>query len=227
MRRAVWSVAVAVAAGALSSAARADEPKDEVRRVAEQYLEALTGKGDAGGRELLLGGATMNAQLFSLENWRVVSRAPAQSEQGDLKAAVALMRDLDKAGRAALNRLLNVGSGGGGGLELHQVSEAEAGKILAPTREKAQALLKAAPVLAYVARVDKEVYWHPKNPVRPLLASAGESGTYSLDLHLFTIETKEGPRQVPRQWPLRVLRFRAGKMDTGWKVLPASDWNAE
>ena len=27
--------------------------------------------------------------------------------------------------------------------------------------------------------------------------------------------------------PLRVLRFRGPKLDTGWKILPASDWSAE
>jgi hypothetical protein len=215
-----------VAVWVLALAARADEPKDEVRKTAERYLESLTGKGTQDDRELLLGGATTNAQLFNLENWRVVSRAPAQAEQGDLRAAVTMMQDLDKAGRASLAKIINVSSGGEG-ISVHQISESEAKKILEPTREKAQALLRASPVLAYVARVDKDVYWHPKNPVRALLASTAGSGSYMLQLHIFTIETKEGPRQVPRQWPLRVLRFRAGKLDTGWKVLPASDWNAE
>jgi hypothetical protein len=211
---------------ALAFAARADEPKDEVRKVAERYLESLAGKGSQEDRDLLLGGATINAQLFNLENWKVVSRAPAQVEQGDLRAAVTLMQDLDKAGRASLSKIINAG-GGGEGLSVHQISATEAQKILEPTREKAQAFLRASPVLAYVARVDKDVYWHPKNPVRALLASTGGGGSYMLQLHIFTIETKEGPRQVPRQWPLRVLRFRAGKLDTGWKILPASDWNAE
>jgi len=224
MRRAVGATAVAV--WVLALAARADEPKDEVRKTAERYLEALTGKGNQDDRELLLGGATANAQLFNLENWKVLSRAPAQVEQGDLRQAVGLMQDLDKAGRTSLAKIINVGSGGEG-LSVHQISESEAKKILEPTREKAQAFLRASPVLAYIARVDKDVYWHPKNPVRALLASTGGSGSYMLQLHIFNIETKEGPRQVPRQWPLRVLRFRAGKLDTGWKILPASDWNAE
>ena len=80
---------------------------------------------------------------------------------------------------------------------------------------------------ALTGKGDEEVYWHPKDPVRAPLAQAGGTGRYSLELHLFTIETREDPRQVPRQWPLRVLRFRAGRLDTGWKILPASDWNAE
>jgi hypothetical protein len=224
MRRVGWAIAVAV--WALAFAARADEPKDEVRKTAERYLDALTGKGNQEDRELLLGGATTNAQLFNLENWRVISRAPPQAEQGDLRAAVAMMADLDRAGRASLSRIINAG-GGGEGIQVHQISAAEAKRILEPTHDKAQTFMKTSPVLAYVARADKDVYWHPKNPVRALLASAGETGSYALQLHIFTIETKEGPRQVPRQWPLRVLRFRAGKLDTGWKVLPASDWNAE
>ena len=27
--------------------------------------------------------------------------------------------------------------------------------------------------------------------------------------------------------PLRVVRFKSQKLDTGWKILPASDWNAD
>jgi hypothetical protein len=98
---------------------------------------------------------------------------------------------------------------------------------MAPTKDKAAKFTKAHPVLAYVARVGKEVYWHPKNPLRSLLAKSGNSGKYTLEMHRWMIESKEGPRQTPRQWPLRVLRFKTGKIDTGWKVLPASDWNAE
>lgn len=225
MRRVGWAVAMAMWVLAFAAQA-AGEPQDEVRQTAERYLDSLTGKGSQEDRELLLGGATSNAQLFTLENWKVVSRAPPQAEQGDLRAAVTMMQDLDKAGRLSLSRIVNV-AGGGEGLQVRQISEGEAKKILEPTRDKARAFLKASPVLAYVARVDKDVYWHPKNPIRALLASAGGSGSYMLQLHIFTIETKEGPRQVPRQWPLRVLRFRAGKLDTGWKILPASDWNAE
>jgi hypothetical protein len=28
-----------------------------------------------------------------------------------------------------------------------------------------------------------------------------------------------------RLWPLRVLRIKSAKYDSGWKVLPASDWD--
>jgi hypothetical protein len=168
----------------------------------------------------------MNAQLFNLENWSIQSREPVRTEQGDLRAAVTAMDELDRAGRKSLTRIV-AGAGSGNGLEVHQISQEEAAKILGPTQEKAQAFLKAHPVLAFVARVGKEVYWHPRNPVRSLLADASGTGRYQLELHLFTIVTREGPRQVPREWPLRVLRFRAGKLDTGWKILPASDWNAE
>ena len=103
----------------------------------------------------------------------------------------------------------------------------KAEKLLAPTREKAAAFKKAHDVLAYTLRVGKEVYWHPKNPMRPLLAKAGTSGKYSLEVHLWTVLSKEGAAKTPREWPLRVVRFKAGKLDTGWKILPASDWNAE
>lgn len=208
------------------SFAGAPEYPPEVMKVAEAYLDALSGKGDENGRDLLLGGATMNAQLFILENWRVKEKEKPRIEEGELATAQRLIGELDKAGRAALTKLMS-GDAVGDDLQVTEVSQEEATKLMAPTRERAQKLLQKFPVLAYATRVGKEVYWHPKNPMRPLLARAGDSGTFKLELYLFKIETVEGPRRVPRVWPLRVLRFRTGKLDTGWRVLPASDWNAE
>jgi len=199
---------------------------EEAKKAAETYLNALTGKGDEAGKDLLLGGVTMNAQLFSLENWELKSKDPVKHEEADLGHAVGMMNDLDKAGRKALTKLMGA-EAVGDELKMVEVSKEEAEKLLAPTREKAAALLKAHPHLAYSLRVGKEVYWHPKNPMRPLLAKAGTSGKYWLEIHRWTVLSKEGPRKTPREWPLRVVRFKAGKVDTGWKVLPASDWNAE
>lgn len=200
----------------------------EVMKVAKAYLEALTGSGDENDRELLLGGATMNAQLFTLENWKILGHEPRRAEEGELSSASRLMSDLDKAGREALTRLMMAGSAGAADdVSMTEVTQEEAAKIMAPTRERAQKFLKAHPVLAYATRVGKEVFWHPKNPMRPILQRAGAMGRYHLELYLFNVETTEGPRKVPRKWPLRVLRFKAGKLDTGWRVLPASDWNAE
>jgi len=212
--------------GILALPATAAPPRDEAQAVAERYLEAISGEGDDAGRDLLLGGATLNAKLFTLENWRIAGREPARVEQGDLAVARKLMAELDKAGRQALAKIVTAAAGGDG-LSLTEVSQEEAARLLAPTLERAKAFVDKLPWLAYVARVGKEVYWHPKNPLRPVLEQAGTSGRFTLELHLFQIETKEGPRQVARVWPLRVLRLRTDKLDTGWKILPASDWNAE
>ncbi|MBS1149287.1 MAG: hypothetical protein H6Q89_985 [Myxococcaceae bacterium] len=199
---------------------------EDAKKAAETYLNALTGKGDEAGKDLLLGGVTMNAQLFSLENWELKSKDPVKHEEADLAHAVGMMTDLDKAGRKALTKLMGA-EAVGDDLKMVEVSKEEAEKLLAPTREKAAALLKAHQHLAYALRVGKEVYWHPKNPMRPLLSKAGTSGKYWLEIHRWTVLSKEGPAKTPREWPLRVVRFKAGKVDTGWKVLPASDWNAE
>lgn len=199
---------------------------EDAKKAAETYLNALTGKGDEAGKDLLLGGVTMNAQLFSLENWVLKDKDPVKREEADVGHAVGMMTDLDKAGRKALTKLMGA-EAVGDDLKMVEVSKEEAEKLLAPTREKAAALLKAHPVLGYALRVGKEVYWHPKNPMRPLLAKAGTSGKYSLEIHRWTVLSKEGPAKTAREWPLRVVRFKAGKVDTGWKVLPASDWNAE
>lgn len=198
----------------------------EVKAVAERYLNAITGTGDDSGRELLLGGVPMDAQLLQLENWRVASKDPVRKEEGDLAKAVALMRELDKSGRQALTKLMGDESIGDD-LTMTELTQEQAAKLMNPTKERAARFDKTYPVLAYVARVKKEVYWHPKNPLRPLLAKAGNSGKYQLEVHRWVIETKEGPRQSPRKWPLRILRFKAGKVDTGWKILPASDWSVD
>ncbi len=204
------------------------ESQDEVRKMAEAYLKALTGQGDDSARETLLGGATLNARLEVLSNWKIVGREPHQSETGDLADVVTNMDNLDKEGRTALARLM-----GGGpasepdGLQMEELDAAQAQQLLAPTKARAAAFQKSHPVFAYVARVDREVFWHPKNPMRKLLADTGGKGRYQLDFHLFKIETTEGREKKVRAWPLRILRLRTDKLDTGWKVLPASDWNAE
>ncbi len=198
----------------------------DAKKVAVTYLNALTGSGDEAGKDLLLGGVTMNAQLFTLENWELKGKDPVKSETRDLANAVQLMNELDKAGRSSLTSLMGLDQTGDG-LKMTQVSQDDATKLLAPTREKAAAFTRAYPTLAYVMRVGKEVYWHPKNPMRAVVSKAGAQGTYTLEMHRWTVLSKEGPAKVPREWPLRVVRFRAGKVDTGWKILPASDWNAE
>jgi hypothetical protein len=200
--------------------------EDEAKKVAETYLNALTGTGDEAGKDLLLGGVTMNAQLFSLENWKFKDKDPVKKEDGDLAHAVQMMNDLDKAGRTALTKLMGV-EAVGDDLKMTEVGQAEATKLLAPTREKAAAFSKAHGVLSYALRTGKEVYWHPKNPMRAVLSKAGTSGRYSIEVHRWTIMTTEGPAKTPREWPLRVIRFKSAKVDTGWKILPASDWNAE
>ncbi len=195
----------------------------DAKKAAETYLKALTGEGDEAGKELLLGGVSMDAQMFSLENYEFKSSDPVRKEEGDLASAQKLIADLDKAGREALTKLLNA-EPSGDDLTMNEVTADDAAKLMAPTREKANKLLKTHPVLAYVARVGKELYWHPKNPVRPVLAKAGKDGRYKLEVYRFKIVSKEGPRKTPREWPLRILRIQAGGQDTGWRVLPASDW---
>lgn len=209
-------------AGATSNASA----EAEAANAGEAYLSALAGSGDDRARELLLGGVTIDAQISNLENWRVVSKDPFRAEEGDLKLAARLIGELDAAGHASAAKMMS-DRPRGKGMIVQELSRADAEKLLAPTKQRAERLSKTYPLLAYVARVGKEAYWHPKNPIRALLAKAGRQGRYSLQLQRFKIETREGPQQVARTWPLRVLRFRTGAMDTGWRILPASDWNPE
>lgn len=215
-----------IAVSVLFASAAFAQDDAEPKKVAQTYLSALTGTGDEAGKDLLLGGVTMNAQLFALDNFELTSKDPVKKEEGDVAHAVHMMNELDKTGRGALTKLMGLDRVGDD-LTMTEVSQADATKLLGPTREKAQAFSKAHPVLTYVLRVGKEVYWHPKNPLRAVLAKAGTTGKYSIEVHRWNVLTKEGPGKTPREWPLRILRFKSGKIDTGWKVLPASDWNAE
>lgn len=215
------------AALSLSVLAMGESSEAEVRTVADSYLRALTGSGDDRARELLLGGASMDAQIFSLDSARIVSKDPLRREEGNLATALGLMRELDQAGRQARNRMIKGVKTHGDEMGYLELSQAEASRLLAPTQEKAKRFLKACPVLAYLTRVGKEVYWHPKNPMRALLHRAGDQGQYEVELYRFKVESLEGPQKVPRQWPLRVLRFRSAGIDTGWRILPASDWSVE
>jgi hypothetical protein len=231
VRRPVLFAAATLLAGASCASAPAKSEsipsasRDEVRQVAEAYLKAIAGSGDDSGRELLLGGATLTAKLFTLENWRIVHEEEPRHEEGDVQLAARLVQELDEASRASLSQVLGDDSETAAGV-VTQITPEVAAKLMEPAQASANRLASALPVLAYVLRVGKGVYWSPKNPARALLAHAGRGG-YVLDFHLFEIETKEGPRQVPRLWPLRVLRFKTASLDSGWKVLPASDWNAE
>ena len=167
----------------------------------------------------------MNASIAAIGSWRIVTEDPVRKETGELRTAMQLMVDLDKAGRSTLANLLNQSGAVSNELEVRELSQEEANRLLAPTRERATRFFRALPVLAYIARVSKPVYWHPKNPVRPLLRGPAP-GVYALEVHRMTIEA-EGPARS-RRWPLRVLRFITSKdLDTGWKILPASDWNGD
>jgi hypothetical protein len=211
----------------LPALACAQETPPDVQRVAQSYLDALVATGDDAGREQLLGGVTLDARLAAVDSWRIVTRESVQKESGSLKTATMLIAELDKAGRRSLTELLKKGSGADD-MTVVELTKDEAARLLAPTKERSQAFKATLPLLAYVARVNREIYWHPKNPIRPLLQKAGTDGTYSLELYRFRVETVEGPRKQPRQWPLRVLRFTTSAgLDTGWKVLPASDWSPD
>ena len=249
MRTLVLCLALAAAAPAAAAPAKKSAPAgpigsskvvetpvalataDEPRKVAEAYLKALTGEGPEAGREALLGGATLTAQIFTLASWKIAARDPTKTETGELADVRANVDALDKEGRNALSKLLGGGPAADlaeGDMKLDELTAADARQLLDPTRARAQAFLQSHPVFAYVFRVDKEVYWHPQNPVRKALADAGGKGKYTLEFHRFWIETEEGlGTKTIRKWPLRVVRLRSPKGDTGFKILPASDWNAE
>ncbi|HEY3448725.1 MAG TPA: hypothetical protein VGK67_20370 [Myxococcales bacterium] len=207
------------------------EAKDDARKAAEAYLAAIAHQGNDGAIDSLLGGATLTARLYSIENWKIVGREKHRKEVGDVSDLHGYVNAIDKAGREALATMLGGGpaAADADGLGVQEISQEDAAKILEPTKKMGNAMSKSHPVFAYLARVDRQVYWHPKNPFRKLLADAGAKGKYTCDFDLFWIETVEGRHEDKnaRKWPLRIVRWQAGASDSGYKVLPASDWNAE
>jgi hypothetical protein len=128
------------------------------------------------------------------------------------------MWGLDKAGAESLSGVVVIE---GESLELTQ---AQAEKLLGPTREMALQFQERFPLFSYVSRNGKDVFWHPENPWRKEVKKLGKGGNYTLEMHRIMIEEKASGTQT-RLWPLRVLRIRTKSYDSGWKILPASDWD--
>jgi hypothetical protein len=193
-------------------------PADEPRKIAEAYLKSLEGKGDGSAKNYLLGGVTLTAQDFTIPNWKIVKRDAARVEEKPVLDAIKAMWLVDKVGAESLNTVV-VAEG-----EQLSLTQEQANKILGPTREQAVKFQDAFPLFSYVSRIDKDVFWHPENPWRKEVKKLGKEGNYKLELHRFTVEEKEAGRP-PRAWPLRVLRVKTKAYDSGWKILPASDWD--
>jgi hypothetical protein len=196
----------------------------DVKALAEKYLNALAGTGDASDRDLLLGGATTSAQLYVLENWRIVGEQAPRHEEADVEQATKLMRELDQASLQAASGLLANSSAESATVDI--ITPEVAREIMKPTQESAERLTSALPVMASFLYVGSAVYWNAKSASRTTLTSAG-AGKYVLDIRAFDIETTEGPRKVLRRFPLKLVHFKAPNVDTGWRVLPAADWNAD
>jgi hypothetical protein len=201
-----------------------EETPPEVMEVATKYLNALAGKGSESDKELLLGGVSMEAGLLQFTRWNIYSKDPVRREHGSLVTVTRKVRELDKLASHALG---NEAGAGGSGDTVEAVTKEQAAKLLKPTQEKALQFQKEFPVLAYVLRMNKEIYWQPANPMRQILAQAGASGAYAVEVYRFIIESSESANPTPRKWPLRVVRFRTDKIDPGWRILTASDWSVE
>ena len=209
----------------LSLAPRAEN--DEAHKLAEAYLAALAGKGDQAAREMHLNGLSFMAQTVSFDSSKIVNEEPEKREKGDLAEAAKMLSEIDKAGRKALDIMAGGATEKGDeGQEMGIIDADKAKKLMAPAKAIMDKLTAKYPVFARVARVDKDVYWHPKNPIRPLMDQTKKKGKYDLELHRYQIESKDGRKT--KQWGLKIIRFRVDDgFDTGWKILPAADWNPD
>lgn len=208
----------------LVSPAQQAAEDDAPKKVAIAYLKALDGSGKESGRELLLGGLTLTAEEVGIPNWKIQDRV-VQREEHDVQGAVEMMKALDKSGAKALTNVMALAEGGGDDMAMASVSQEQANKMMVPTQLASQAFKERYPVFSYCARAGKEVYWHPANPWRDVVKKLGSSGRYVLEFHRFNVlEKVDGKSRV---WPLRVLRIKSESYDSGWKILPASDWDPD
>jgi hypothetical protein len=193
--------------------------EDEPRKVAESYLKALSGKGDDSARNYLLGGVTLTANDFSIPNWKIKKRDAPRVEDEDVDGAVRMQRELEQKGAELLNAVVVAGEEGAVAL-----TQAQADKLMEPTKSQAQKFIDAYPTFAYIARVGRPVFWHPENPFLKEVKKLPRGAQYHLEVHRFQVEETDNGR-ASRVWPLRVLRMTATGYDSGWKILPASDWD--
>jgi len=92
------------------------------------------------------------------------------------------------------------------------------------TKNERKDLARKNPVFADIVRVDRPLFFHPGNPTRKWLE--GKTGPCHLEYVAFSVKSKDSDGK-PHTWPLRLVRFKYGEVDSGWKVLPASTWDPE
>lgn len=198
---------------------------DEPYKLADAYLKALAGQGDQAAREYHLGGMTFMAQTVGYDSAKVIKRDPPRRDKGNLEDVVKFVNDIDKAGRKALDKMA---AGAGGDESTGEITAEKAEKLMAPAKQLMDKFKVKFPTFHWVARAEKGVYWHPKNPIRPLLERTKKRGPFDLEVHRFTVEVMDGPLKTKKTWPLKILRLKVGDdFDTGWKILPAADWNPD
>lgn len=211
------NVLIYLAVAALSPAEDA-----KVQALANSYVQSLA-SGDAAGKQQLLGGATYDAKQATAYNPKILKKSDVRSEDGSLVELATYMKDLDQAGFKFLGQETEDTKGAAPAA----VDLPQALKLVEQTRAARQALMKKFPVLSDVIRVDRPLYWHPKNPARAVIKQSNKKGTYHVDYVSFTVQSQDDPKAAARTWPLRIVRFKSEAVDTGWKVLPASEWDPE
>ncbi len=217
----LWGLfVVGFAAPVLAGPAQKDEPQE----IAEKYLKALSDAKKQQGKDYLLGGVSLDAKSALVFSPKILSRADPRKEEGSVADLSSAVTALDKAGL----ELLEGGAALGGLTDPKAgVDAAKAKQMAEKTKQLRKELMTKYPVFSDIIRADRMIYWHPKNPARLQLQKAQKTGTYKAEYIAFTVESKDTAKEQPRQWPLRLVRIQTDGQDTGWKVLPASDWDPE
>ena len=206
----------------LTLAALSPAEDAKAQAVATSYLQSLA-TADAAGKAQLLGGATYDAKQAIAYNPKIVKKGEVRSEDGSLAELATYMKDLDQAGFKFLGQETEESKGAAPAA----VDLPQALKLVEQTRAARQALMKKFPVLSDMIRVDRPLYWHPKNPARAVIKQSAKKGNYHVDYVSFTVQSQDDAKGAARTWPLRIVRFKSDAVDTGWKVLPASEWDPE
>lgn len=202
---------------------------DQQRAVAEQLLKALSKQAGEEGLGVVLGGASLVSRIFAIDDWEVVGREKRRVETGDFASAKRLLAALDlerkKANRELVSAPPLAPAPKSADVAMSGVSAVDDAWTFELVRDRARELEETHPVLGFLLGADRAEFGYANDPFRKMLVRTPRGGRYALELDQFWIRTNEGHHEekVARRFPVYVFRLKAGRFDSGYKVLPTTE----
>lgn len=200
---------------------------DKQRAIVERLLKSLSKQSGEEGLSVLQGGASLVSRIYALDDWAIVGREKRRIESGDFAQARKLLAALDLERKKANRELVAAPqpvAGKANDVAMSGVGAVDDAWTFELARESAKLLFETHPVLGFLLGADREEFGYANDPFRKMLAKAPKGGKYTVELDPFTVQTHEGHHEkVPRKFPVYVFRLKAGRFDSGYKVLPTTE----